>query len=283
MQDWVRDYLRTLTLLQEKPSRAFLKKIIRAHIRTFPFENISKLISKEQRNGTVSIPGPEEFLASHHNRHTGGTCFALNANLLKLLKALGFEGYYIHPGEDHMAIVLKDPESSHNNMYVDVGTTAPLFDPISFEGRKKMIPAFAGEKLLFLPGPQKGVYSYIRVRGDQIINKKWTFSIYDELEEKEFYPWVKNTYKDTAPFMNKLRCQLWQPEKRRGLSINNRHFTIRNASGGVLVKSVSDRESLRCILHEEFNFPRLPLDHALSILEEKQIALFEETKKERGS
>ncbi|MFB4163700.1 arylamine N-acetyltransferase [Alteribacillus sp. JSM 102045] len=276
MYSWQSDYLQTLNLKKETPSRKYLKKIIRAHVRTFPFENVSKLIMHDQYKGAAPIPSVKKFLEDHWNYHTGGTCFALNSCLFDLLLSLGFKGYLIRPGEEHMAIIIRDPERNERLLYVDVGTTAPLFDPIPFRGRKHSIPPFAGEKLLFLPGENHGEYTYIRVRGDQITDKKWTFSVFNEMKLEDFAPWVTSTFQQEAVFMNVLRCQLWQPEKRRGLSLVNRRFTIRNGSGGVLTKMLPNRNALQQVLMEDFKMPKLPAAEALDILEKKGIDIFED-------
>ncbi|WP_158737613.1 arylamine N-acetyltransferase [Alteribacillus sp. YIM 98480] len=276
MNTWISDYLQTLKLKQETPSRKYLKKIIRAHVRTFPFENVSKLLLYQQYKGSAPLPSIEKFLEDHRNYHTGGTCFALNSCLFDLLKSLGFKGHLIRPGEEHMAIILHDPEINGRLLYVDVGTTAPLFDPIPFHGRKHSIPPFAGEKLLFLPGEEYGEYTYIRVRGDQITDKKWTFSVFDKMKLEDFEPWVTLTFRKEALFMNVLRCQLWQPEKRRGLSLVNRKFTIRNGNGGVLTKILPNRNALQQVLMDEFKMPKLPVTEALDILSDKDVDIFSE-------
>ncbi|WP_026700477.1 arylamine N-acetyltransferase [Salibacterium aidingense] len=271
---WLNTYLQTLNINNERPSRKYLKKIIRAHVRTFPFENISKLLMAEKQGD--SIPTVEQFLESHHKHQTGGTCFALNSSLYQLLCALGFEGYLIRPGEEHMAVVIKDPESDHNLLYVDVGTTAPLFDPIPFHGRKHSIPPFAGERLLFLPGAETGTYTYIRTRGGHITDKKWTFSVFDKMTMEDFEPWVASTFQQDALFMNMLRCQLWEPGNRRGLSLVNRKFNIRHANGAVLTRHLTDKKALHQVLMEEFRMPELPAMDAVHILENKGIDIFQD-------
>ncbi|SDH54918.1 Arylamine N-acetyltransferase [Alteribacillus persepolensis] len=274
MHSWTNDYLDTLQLKRETPSKKYLKKIIRAHVRTFPFENVSKLWLYERYQDKAPIPSVEQFLEGYWKYQTGGTCFALNACLFDLLTSLGFEGYLIRPGEEHMAMIIYDPDVKGRRLYVDVGTTAPLFDPIPFQGRKQLIPPFAGEKLLFLPGSNEGEYTYIRVRGGQIIDKKWTFSIYDSVTREDFKPFVKATFREDAVFMNVLRCQRWEPEKRRGLSLVNRKFMIKNGNGGVLTKTISDENALRQVLNEEFHMPKLPVSIAVEVLQKKGIHLF---------
>ncbi|RSL34346.1 arylamine N-acetyltransferase [Salibacterium salarium] len=273
--NWKKQYLNTLNLQDETPSRRYLKKVIRAHVRTFPFENVSKLLIAETYDGSAPITNVEEFLESHWEYQTGGTCFALNSCLYQLLCALGFEGYLIRPGEEHMAVIIKDPESDGNLLYVDAGTTAPLFDPIPFYGRRHSIPPFAGERLLFLPEKEKGVYTYIRMRGQHIIDKKWTFSVHDAMSIEDFKPWITSTFQSNAVFMNMLRCQVWQPEKRKGLSLTNKRFSVRNGNGAILTKHLPDKDALLEVIHDEFQMPSLPVTKAIHILEQKGIYLFE--------
>ncbi|RSL30510.1 arylamine N-acetyltransferase [Salibacterium salarium] len=273
---WTNAYLETLKLKKETPSRKYLKKIIRAHVRAFPFENISKLFMAEKYNGMAPIPTMEEFLKNHWKYQTGGTCFALNSCLHQLLCDLGFEGYLIRPGEEHMAVIIKDPERRGNLLYVDAGTTAPLFDPIPFHGRRHSISPFAGERLLFLPEEQEGTYTYIRTRGEHITDKKWTFSVQEEMSLEDFKPYVAATFESDAVFMNILRCQMWQPERRKGLSLINNRFHVRNGNGAVLTKHLPNKEAVLDVIHNEFKMPDLPVSSAIHSLEKKGVNLFSE-------
>ncbi|MGY4690511.1 arylamine N-acetyltransferase [Salibacterium sp. K-3] len=271
---WLDRYLNILHLKKEIPSRKYLKRIIRAHVRTFPFENVSKLLMAADGMEIDTVTDVRRFLDAHEANQSGGTCFTLNACLFQLLTALGFEGWLIRPGEEHMALIMKDPASGKRLLYVDVGTTAPLFDPIPFHGRKHSIPPFAGERLLFLPGKDSGFYTYIRTRNGQITHKKWTFSIYANMTMDDFMPWIASTFRDDALFMNMLRCQLWEPDKRRGLSLTNRKFTIRYGSGSVLTKDLPDKDALQQVLADEFRMPDLPVEGALKQLEKSDIDIF---------
>ncbi|SFP95137.1 arylamine N-acetyltransferase [Salibacterium halotolerans] len=276
-RDWLERYLTILRLKQQPPSRKFLKRIIRAHVRTFPFENVSKLLLARDGETLERVTDVHAFLASHETNQSGGTCFTLNACLFQLLEALGFEGWLIRPGEEHMAVIIKDPGSANRLLYVDVGTTAPLFEPIPFQGRKRAIPPFAGEQLFFLPGEGKGVYSYIRTRNGQITHKKWTFSIYEAMSYADFAPWIAATFQQEASFMNMLRCQLWEPDQRRGLSLINRTFTIRHGNGSVMTKDLPDEEAVRDVLVREFRMPDLPVYEALQQLEQRGAGIFSRT------
>ncbi|MFD2703942.1 arylamine N-acetyltransferase [Salibacterium lacus] len=275
--DWLERYLTILRLKPQPPSRKFLKRIIRAHVRTFPFENVSKLLMARDAETIDHVTDVYTFLTAHETNQSGGTCFTLNACLFQLLKALGFEGWLIRPGEEHMAMVVKDPGSDNRLLYVDVGTTAPLFEPIPFHGRKRGIPPFAGERLFFLPGNEPGIYTYIRTRNGQITHKKWTFSIYSAMQFADFTPWIASTFQHGASFMNMLRCQLWEPDQRRGLSLVNRTFTIRHGNGSVLTKDLPDQEAVQDVLSREFRMPDLPVEKALEQLKYQGVDIFSRT------
>jgi arylamine N-acetyltransferase len=67
-----------------------LIKVARAFVR-LPFENLTKII-KIAEAGRVEAArrSPAEVLADHKAHGAGGTCFALTATLLHLVRALGF-------------------------------------------------------------------------------------------------------------------------------------------------------------------------------------------------
>src|SRR5690554_2784720 len=63
--------------------------IARAFAR-IPYENLTKIIQNaEMRRADRARRGPEEVLRQHYAWRTGGTCFALTAALLHLVRSVG--------------------------------------------------------------------------------------------------------------------------------------------------------------------------------------------------
>jgi arylamine N-acetyltransferase len=83
-------FLRTHAIDPTKPAVELLGDVARAFSR-LPFENLTKII-KDADAGRVEEARrtPGEVLADHNSLGTGGTCFALTATLLHLVRALGF-------------------------------------------------------------------------------------------------------------------------------------------------------------------------------------------------
>jgi arylamine N-acetyltransferase len=87
----LREFLRANGIDENQARERVLTQLAQAFAR-LPFENLTKII-KDAEAGRVEEARrtPAEVLAEHHAFGTGGTCFALTATLLHLVRALGFE------------------------------------------------------------------------------------------------------------------------------------------------------------------------------------------------
>jgi arylamine N-acetyltransferase len=83
-------FLRSHRIHVTKPPVELLAEVAQAFSR-LPFENLTKII-KDAEAGRVEEARrtPAEVLADHHALGAGGTCFALTATMLYLVRALGF-------------------------------------------------------------------------------------------------------------------------------------------------------------------------------------------------
>jgi arylamine N-acetyltransferase len=70
---------------------ALLQQVATAYAR-LPYENLTKIIKEAGAgNATEARRAPAEVIADHDRWGTGGTCFALTAALLHLVRALGWQ------------------------------------------------------------------------------------------------------------------------------------------------------------------------------------------------
>jgi arylamine N-acetyltransferase len=84
------EFLRTHAIDPTKPPLELLAEVAHAFSR-LPYENLTKII-KDAEAGRVEEARrtPSEVLADHRALGAGGTCFALTATMLHLVRALGF-------------------------------------------------------------------------------------------------------------------------------------------------------------------------------------------------
>ncbi|MFO0901821.1 MAG: arylamine N-acetyltransferase [Pirellulales bacterium] len=83
-------FLRHFAIPTTAPPRATLSRVIGAFAR-LPYENLTKIVLEvDVRGGMRSLRTPREVIEGYIRWGAGGTCFALTATLLHLIRALGF-------------------------------------------------------------------------------------------------------------------------------------------------------------------------------------------------
>ena len=81
-------YLDRLMLSRMQPSRAYLDRLIEAHQRMIPFENLDPVLW----NRPVRLE-PEQMMEKLLRQRRGGYCFELNGLFCMLLRELGFDAW----------------------------------------------------------------------------------------------------------------------------------------------------------------------------------------------
>ncbi|SDY14483.1 Arylamine N-acetyltransferase [Evansella caseinilytica] len=277
---YVTDYLKILGLTVEKPSYSYLEKICRAHLTTFPFENISKLVYyRDQQANQFLIPPLETFLANYQLHHFGGTCYTLNLHLCQLLDQLGFESQLAMLGTEHMAILVTLPEWPEEKVYVDCGAAAPIFQPVRFQTDPDNVSSFSEDHVyLKTVAAASGKYQYERYTNGKKSGKTWSFSIYQQRRFSDFSQAIDRANQPGTTFMTILRCQLYQLDQERSVSLVNNKYGIRYASGDSKTEKLTSAKEIEEVIHDEFRLERLPISTAIQILESLGIDIFAEAK-----
>lgn len=267
------EYIGYLNLELEKPSYEYLERICYAHLNTFPFENISKLINYKNNNHYNSgIPSFEFFTNNYDKFNFGGTCYTLNSNMLILLKELGFDCYNIMLGDVHMGIIVI---IDNERFYVDCGATAPFFKPVRFEIDPHNRSCFGGDEVRLLPvNPEINKYEYVRYMNGKQNGDIWGFNSRKQSNLNVFCEVIKKSNKPNALFMSILRCHLYQSEKQRSVSLINNKFVIRTYSGESIVKRLASIQEISLVIHDEFMLPKLPVIEAFEVLNKLNIDIF---------
>lgn len=276
--NWVEEYLNALGLAVQQPSYDFLESICTAQLTKFPFENISKLIYyRDQRKNGFVIPPIEVFVRDHFKYQFGGTCYSQNSMLLKLLRYLGFTCYMAKLGADHIAILVEVPEFSFERVYIDCGAAAPFFKPVRFEADPNNVSQFGSDQVFLRQvDEERGIYHFVRYRNGEKTGKDWLFDVNDRYEFEDFSDIVELSNLPNSTFMSLLRCQLWQLNLNRNLSLVNNILTFRYLDGTTKQQRLYSVEEIETVLDIEFGLPNLPVRDAVKVLNNLGIDIFAE-------
>lgn len=275
MQETTIMYLKRLGLEVKDPTYAYLKELCHAHLCSLPFENISKFIYyQDYPNSGVYVPPYPVFTQNLHEWDSGGTCYTLNTNFCKLLQVLGFECYNILLSRAHMAIIVKIKELKGERVYVDVGNAAPFFEPVRIEHEKVSTSKFGSLKIHLKQTNEKNNYEYVRVEKEKV-TKEWSFNSTEKFTLEDVSSIIDKANQPGTLFMSLLRCQLWQVEKKRNISLVNNRFSILYQDGNTEHRILSNMDELECILAQEFQLPKLPVHKAVEILTGLGVNIFD--------
>lgn len=271
---WAEEYLKLLGLTQELPTYAFLEKLCTAHLSTLPFENISKMIYfRDKQKNHFEIPSIETFIQNHHKYHFGGTCYTLNSSLYQLLDQLGFSCYLIKLGKGHMGILV---ELDKEKVYVDCGASAPIFRPVYFERDPQNVSQFGEDKVHILPAdPETGQYKYVRYIQGKQSGEDWEFNVREKCTMQDFQTIIEQSNEPKTTFMKLLRCQLWQLDKKRSVSLVDNQFSIRYADGTMTKSTLHSLAEIEDVIATEFLLPKLPVREAVEVLDRLDINIFQ--------
>jgi N-hydroxyarylamine O-acetyltransferase len=134
--DWTDRYLALLGIDREAPSLEALTRLVRAHVLSVSFENVTALLRwRDHPTGLAPAPDPAALLDAWERRSASGVCFDIVAMVLPLLRSLGYDAYqilgHISGPFGHQAIVVR---LDGQRYLVDLGNGAPLFAPIPLDG-----------------------------------------------------------------------------------------------------------------------------------------------------
>jgi N-hydroxyarylamine O-acetyltransferase len=130
------EYKRYLSLLGVSatiPDLDTLVRLVRAHVLTVPFENVSKLYYG--KTGSVDAAMDlTQYLDGIERHHFGGTCYAGAFHLNQLLRELGFRAALCGADMRRPDVHLVNVVSLGGREYlVDVGYAAPFIEPMPMD------------------------------------------------------------------------------------------------------------------------------------------------------
>ncbi|CEI81755.1 MULTISPECIES: arylamine N-acetyltransferase [Oceanobacillus] len=276
---WAREYLHYIQVSVKEPSLEYLTEISSAHLNQIPFENISTLLQLEeyQKKGKL-VQDEKRFVRQLFQYHMGGTCYVINSSLHQLLKQLGFQNRYAFLGGRHVALLVQIP-GEEEEVYVDAGNGAPFFEPVHLQTDPMNVSRFGNVEIKLRPGNEPGTYRYYRyVNRELSENIVWDFDTKKIYQFDDFQQAIKEYFQPNGLFTSDLRCQIWQLDQRRSLSLVNNVLSIQYSDGEVEKHILADRQSIREVINQEFELPKLPVENAIDVLEELGMDIFKKLK-----
>ena len=278
LPQWAINYLHYIQVPIQEPSHEYLKEICIAHLNRIPFENISTLLHfKEYHKKGKLVQDEEEFVKQLVQHHMGGTCYMINSSLNQLLNQLGFHSRYALLGGGHVALLVRLPNEKEE-MYVDCGNSAPFFEPVRLETDYGNVSQYGGIEVRIRPGEEPGTYTYYRyVDGNLLTELIWSFDTKKTYRFDDFQTAIKKYFQPNDLFTSSLRCQIWQLDQKRSLSLVNNVLNIRDNNGNVEKHKLTGSNDIREVIDYEFKLPKLPVEDAIMVLQELGVDIFEDS------
>ena len=226
-----------------------LDAVIRAHITSVPFENLTCCEFQE-----VPSLDPQDLYVKVVENHRGGYCFELNTALHHLLMGMGFDAYpvsvrivrnegplgpFVHKG-----VIVRTPDGKR--WYCDVGFGGP--------GPRGAVEISEREQDIHGDTVRCQFLEYenvlIQSKKDDGWGNVFRFCLFPS-EEVDFLP--LNFYISGKPgqgFRARRMINLTLPNGSKALT--NDHYTCRIDGQVVEERDVTDRQELKKLLREEF-------------------------------
>lgn len=243
-------FLRLLGLLRREPSRAFLCELVSAYVTRVPFENVSK-IYRWTRQGLTNVPDACAFLEGIERFGFGGTCYANNYHLYRLLAELGFDaklcGADMLEPDVHM-VVLAVVEG--REYLVDAGYAAPFLEPLPRDLPADHVVALGRDRYVLRPRDPAGRSRLELHRDGALVHAYLVKPAPRRLED--FRDAIAASYRPTATFLNALLLTRFRPGA--GLRIHN--LNIIESRGLVSTsRRLRNREELAAEIRARFGIP----------------------------
>lgn len=244
-------YLKLLGIEKQRPSYEYLKEIVKAHVLKIPFENISKLYLYKSINLKKLIDF-ELYLDGIEKYGFGGTCYANNFYLNKLLSWLGFNiklcGADMKNPDVHIVSVVN---IENLEFLIDTGYAAPFSEPIPLDLLNDCTINMGVDRFVLKP-QNINKQSYLEMyRNGELIHGYRVNPRARKIEE--FQQVIKDSFKESSTFMNALLLTRFDSEN--FIVINNMSIII--SSGKVSKKhSIDSIEQLSLVINKYFNIPK---------------------------
>jgi arylamine N-acetyltransferase len=263
-------YLKLLGIQKCPPSVCYLDTVVKRHLLTIPYENISKIIRCHKVG--PSIPNFEEFVSGVADKKYGGTCFAQNIYLNHILKYLGFKSEVVGIRKDgpvsHLSLRVNVEGSKY---FVDAGLMSSFSGPFRIHPSNSFTKDIGNQRFVFSPKPDLENYRLEIWRDGKIIR---TFeSSSSGFTDQDLELGIQKTFERSAMFMTTLCVHRVFDTYSLGIW-NNSFYKINGVERSV--RQIQSYSELKSVFNDELMVGEYPLELTLDILQDNGAAkLFE--------
>jgi len=252
-------YLNILRISLTETSLTALYKIVTAHLTKVPFENISKLLYKNQ--GLKNIPDLSVYLDGIEKFNFGGTCYSNNYYLYLLLKFLGYDvnlcGADMKNPDVHIVSMVK---IGGRDFIVDGGYAAPFTEPLPGDLKEKYVITFGDEKYILNPRDESG-YSKLEQYYKGELKHGYTAKPQPRKIE-EFRNVIEDSFRDDSTFMNAIMIAKFYAN---GSLVLRNLALIKTDRNNVTTLRIK-RDEIAAAVEKYFGMPRQIVDEAVNEL-----------------
>jgi N-hydroxyarylamine O-acetyltransferase len=267
--EWTRRYLALLGVEHPAPSLDNLTRLVRAHVLTVPFENVTvHLRRRAHPTGAAPHPDPNTLLDAWERRAGGGVCFDINAMVEPLLISLGYDAHlllaHISGPFGHQAVVVNNLDGGR--YLVDLGNGAPLFAPIPLDGVNEVHRHGLGFRFRPSDDPPRiaGGEEWIR---DRMSDDGWVVSCRYELQPAQHADrdagYQHHMTPGTTWVLGSLTMNRSTTEAVYALKDD---VLTTHTEGGKTTRTIGSPEAYRQVVAEIYGLPSLPIDAGLAAL-----------------
>jgi len=260
--NWTDRYLALLGVEREAPSLEALTRLVRAHVLTVPFENVTALLRRRDcPAGPVPPMDLDALLDTWERKAGGGICFELAAMFARLLASIGYDLYVVLARvslpDGHQAIhVTLDGK----RYLVDLGTGGPIFQPIPLDDLPFEIRHHGvGYRFRFGDEPRQLLREAL-IQGEWSIScryKLWPASDVDRDRGYQNHHVVNASWVTGTLTMTRSTTEAVYALKDATLT--------RYTDAEKTVETIADPAAFARLAAETYGLPRLPIHEALAV------------------
>ncbi len=259
-------YLAALGVPRKPPGEAALAELVAAHVTRVPFENVSKLL-RLRRHGLAGVPDADTFLDGVERDRLGGTCYANNFHLFRLLVALGYDaklcGADMREPDVHMVVMVT---VDGRELLVDGGYGAPFLDPIPLDAADDRVVSLGCDRWILKPRDARGRSRLEMSRDGKVVHGYLAKPEARSLDH--FADAIADSFRPDATFLNCVAIARF--ERGRSTVLHNLEI-VESAGARTTVRNLRDRDELAAAVEDRFGIARRLVRDAVKDLDPERL------------
>ncbi len=243
-------YLRLLGVPRRRPGLDALAELTAAHLARIPFENVSKLYHRREaaRRG---LPRLGDYLDGIQHHHLGGTCYANNFHLNRLLAHLGYRVALCGADMSAPDVHLVNIVTLDGRRYLaDVGYAAPFLAPLPLDLAHDHEIAWGRDRYVLKPRDPAGRWR-LELHHAGVFRHSYSVNPVPRGID-EFAQVIADSFRPNATFMNALLIARFNPHR----SVTLRNLALIEAEGSRWTSRQVPRSELPEVIESHFGIPR---------------------------